>query len=43
MNFVYKNFIFVIPMAQKTFSDELEKFRQYLRSESNEDAKTPLS
>lgn len=29
-------------MAQKNFSDELEKFKQYLRSESNEDAKTPL-
>lgn len=30
------------PMAQKSFSDELELFRKYLRSESNEDAKTPL-
>ena len=29
-------------MPQKSVSDELELFRQYLRSESNEDAKTPL-
>ncbi len=29
-------------MAQKTVSDELELFRQYLRSNDNEDAKTPL-
>ena len=29
-------------MPQKSVSDELELFRQYLRSESSEDAKTPL-
>jgi hypothetical protein len=29
-------------MAQKSVSDELELFRQYLRSDSNENAKTPL-
>ena len=29
-------------MAEKKVSDELELFREYLRSDSNEDAKTPL-
>jgi len=29
-------------MPQKSVSDELELFREYLRSDSNEDAKTPL-
>lgn len=29
-------------MAKKTFSDELELFKEYLKSDSNEDAKRPL-